>query len=705
MRQKLCSVVLLLLAALPLLSPPSGLASERVTLESLLKEMTDRSALARFPEPAYACSQASSYDRDSTSPDDQKAWFANRDRSQFIRTEERQGRTELVMMDEQGPGAIVRIWATWHGPGGGEFSNGTLRVYLDGAEEPTYEGPIAEFISGGRLAGPPLSQGVAPATNYGRQGHNLYLPIPYAKHCKITYETDVLIDVGAVRGEALYYQINYRTYEEGTEVETFSMDALSAAQEVLKETQQALSRGGKTPAGAVESESWTGELAPGAKQTAIELDHLDYPGSIRLLDLKLNAKNLPQALRSTIVEIEFDGQRTVWVPAGDFFGVGYKIRPYDTWYTKVTADREMTCRWVMPFAKGAKVTLHNLGDQTVKVEKCQVGWEGWNWDDRSMHFHATWKQLSDTQTRSNKLAVGAEAFDANYVSIEGKGVYVGDTLTIFNGASRWWGEGDEKIYVDGEEFPSHFGTGTEDYYGYAWCRPEYFCAPFHAQPEGGGNLAGGFAVNSRYRALDAIPFEKSLKFDMEVWHWVKTTIDYAPATFFYARPGASSNVAPAPEEATRPVKLRLPPRKKIKVKGALEGEKLKVASKTAGETSIQNIPEFGWSDDRQLWWTGADRGDELVVLFPAPQRGKYNIVAGLTKANDYAQVEVQINGEAVGKTLDRYHSTVASDAIDLGEFELDRKGNRLAFKIVGSNPRADARYMVGLDYLRLEPVE
>ncbi|MFA7174788.1 MAG: DUF2961 domain-containing protein [Kiritimatiellia bacterium] len=61
------------------------------------------------------------------------------------------------------------------------------------------------------------------------------------------------------------------------------------------------------------------------------------------------------------------------------------------------------------------------------------------------------------------------------------------------------------MYVDGEAFPSHFGTGTEDYYGYAWSRLEYFEAPFHAQPSGAGNNKPGMSVNSRYRLLGDIP--------------------------------------------------------------------------------------------------------------------------------------------------------------------------------------------------------
>ena len=71
------------------------------------------------------------------------------DRSQFIRMEENEGRKEYVLLDADGPGAVVRFWATWHGPGGGPFSNGTIRVYIDRGEEPTVEGKMTDFIDQG----------------------------------------------------------------------------------------------------------------------------------------------------------------------------------------------------------------------------------------------------------------------------------------------------------------------------------------------------------------------------------------------------------------------------------------------------------------------------------------------------------------------------------------------------------------------------
>src|SRR5262245_1690506 len=101
------------LAALGLAS--GAWAGDAVTFRSLLKEMTDRDALARFPEPAYTCRQFASYDRASTGPDQPKTWFANGDYNQYLRTEEVDAadgkkRKEWVLADMDGPGAVVRMW-------------------------------------------------------------------------------------------------------------------------------------------------------------------------------------------------------------------------------------------------------------------------------------------------------------------------------------------------------------------------------------------------------------------------------------------------------------------------------------------------------------------------------------------------------------------------------------------------------------------
>ena len=672
-------------------------AATKISLESLLDEMVNRETLASFPDPTYTCRQSSSYDRDAVSPDNNKTWFANWDRSQFVRTEEKNGKKEYVLHDAEGPGALVRIWMTWHGPGGGEFSNGSLRVYIDDMDKPAIEGPATKVLDEGLLTGPPLSQGVSPQTPYAQRGHNLYLPIPYSKHCKVTYSTDVPVDQGARTGEALYYQINYRTYNKEVAVESFSMDRLNAAKTKIDEVNQQLAEGSRDS-----SDKWkvgrrSGTIAPGKSSEVLTISG---NCAIRSMQCKLSADDTEQALRSTVLKIEFDGEPAVWCPIGEFFGTGYKLRPYQTWYTKVDQDGTLSCAWVMPFEREAKITVHNYGDQSVQVDG-KVSHSDWKWDDRSMHFHSTWRQLTEAETLGNHGMDDPNAVDVNYVTVEGKGVYAGDTLTIMNGAADWWGEGDEKIFVDGEKFPSHFGTGTEDYYGYAWCRPEYFSAPFHAQPDGGGNLAGGYSVNDRYRALDAIPFEESLHFDMELWHWGKTKTNYAPATFWYARPGATASVKPDEETVAKTVaKERTDIVPVFRVPGVIEGESLKVIERTGGAAQVQNAP-FGWSNDGQLWWLDGAVGDKIVVEFPVEEAGRYAVSANLTKAVDYAVVALNVNDEEP-KEFDRFNQDVGHDQVDLGTFDLKEGNNTLTVKIVGANPQAAPRRMFGLDFIKLE---
>ena len=65
---------------------------------------------------------------------------------------------------------------------------------------------------------------------------------------------------------------------------------------------------------------------------------------------------------------------------------------------------------------------------------------------------------------------------------QGRGRFCGVMLHVWNPRGGWWGEGDEKFFVDGEKFPSTFGTGSEDYFGYAWCDPHLFQAPIMPKP-------------------------------------------------------------------------------------------------------------------------------------------------------------------------------------------------------------------------------
>ena len=677
-----------LLGALALGSIAS-LAQEKVTFSSLLEEMTDRGALARFPDPAYGLHQASSYDRASISAD-KPGWFANDDRNQFVREEMRNGRKEKVLMDASGPGAIVRFWVTMAGPGAGQ---GTLRIYLDGADVPVIEGNIFALISGGLLAEEPLSQSVSPLSPLKERGHNLYLPIPYAKSCLVTFEQKADC--------VLYYQINHRQYAPGTVVETYSPQAKSDARKLLARTQFDLASSA-APSSGTEEKSFDRVLQPGE---SVEVE-LAGPGAIRQLLLNLKAGDLQQALRSTVLVAEFDGEPAIWAPVGDFFGTGYQLHPYRSWFNEVTMDGTMRAYWMMPYERSARIVVQNLGVQPVELAMAKVVAGPWKWDDRSLHFHASWRQYYTAKTKKE------DGIDLNFVSLEGRGRYVGDTLTLFNAGGpgktvqQWWGEGDEKIYVDGEGFPSNIGTGTEDYYGYAWCRPEQFEAPFHAQPSGGGNYTPGFTVNSRWRALDAIPFERSLRFDMELWHWSKTLVNYSPTTFWYGRPGARSNVPPSPEEAARPVFRNKEELLKLNTQaGLIEAESFLIAEVTEGKADVQEVhPKIEWSGTGQIWWRGAQPGARLVLKVPVSKEGLYAVSGMFTYAPDYGIVTISINGVQVIKDLNLYSSRLKTGKVDLGSVKFRAGENDFEILMESTDPDAEPKYMFGVDYLTLTPL-
>ena len=82
-------------------------------------------------------------------------------------------------------------------------------------------------------------------------------------------------------------------------------------------------------------------------------------------------------------------------------------------------------------------------------------------------------------------------------------------LHVWNPRGGWWGEGDEKFFVDGEKFPSTFGTGSEDYFGYAWCDPHLFQRPYHAQTM--TQMNKGHQSVLRWHITDNVPFETSFE--------------------------------------------------------------------------------------------------------------------------------------------------------------------------------------------------
>ena len=656
---------LLLVSGLLLFPMLGAFGDNAIDLNRLLDEVTDLERLTTT-ETAYHTNQFSSYDRRSTDPAvlTEQNWFANGDRGHHLRTEQVDGHTEYVLMDADGPGAIVRFWSA------NPKDGGKVKIYLDHQNSPAIETSLQDFL-GGKVA--PF---VSPLCGERSRGWNCYFPIPYAEHCKVT-----------ITEGNIYYIIDYRTYGENTPVQTFTMAEAESLSQKIQDIAAVLatpSRATDTKQGALTEYDIT--LAPNAFESITR----PGPGAIYRITCKIAAENVEEALRGCVASVSFDGRSPgVLAPVGDFFSTAPGINPYQSLPSGVLEDGTLYSHWVMPFKQEAVISIRNHSGAEVQL-KGVIGIENRAWTEDSMYFHAKWRCEKDIPTRPFK--------DWNYLTAAGTGRFCGVMLHIANPVSDWWGEGDEKIYVDGEAFPSFFGTGTEDYFGYAWCNPALFTHAYHNQVrcDGPGNM--GHTCVSRFHIMDDIPFTTNFKFDLEVWHWADTKVTQAIMAYWYGLPDATDNFpAINPDTLTLP-ELPEPPG----VEGALEGEKMRILSKSGGNADSQG--GWPWSRALQLWWRHADKGDKLVLAFDVEKPGNYEVKAVFTQAPDYGIHQLYINDEKAGTPVDLYHrEVIVSKERSIGRFNLKQGENLFQVEVVGSRPEASPGNMFGLDYLKLVP--
>ncbi|VGO19089.1 glycoside hydrolase family 172 protein [Pontiella sulfatireligans] len=690
-----------------LLSGVFACAADTVTFETLLQEMADPQAQATWPEHEYKSLQASSYNRASVTPDDPRGWFANRDNGFDLGKEMVGDRTEAIMMQHEGPGVITRIWTPFFYKSFKNRVGQTVRIYLDGEAEPTITANLIELVSGTGDIKAPFSQ-------FTCRAGDLYLPIPFEKGCKITIED-----------KAFYYIVNYRAYTDSSlTVETYRPEFLEKYASILKTLGHKI----QNPQPGVSSApaEFETKIAPGAEK------NLNLPSganAITQLTFSLEAEDLVQALRSTVVEASFDGETTIWCPLGDFFANVNSIRPYKMRDREVLEDGTMICRWVMPYQTSAQIKLHNLGAQPVsaKVSVC-VQPKAWSAD--SMYFHANWWTGEPLPPRPVQ--------DMNFIEIQGRGVHVGDNLIVLNPHWRWWGEGDEKIYVDEDldrRFPSQYGTGTEDYYGWAGgCLPtraDEFSSPFLANVRVGGEKhpdkkelgTHGYNICTRARALDATPFKEQFRFDMEAFNMISSPeafLQYALVTFWYGSPGATHNRPPLPEAARAPV----PQAKDVaafaeknmgrsvgvhRIANAIEFEGINEYQKPATITpAVHKIKEqyapSRFNNDTFFFLKGAKRGDEMTFILNEQYKNRSIVLYPVTSW-DFGILDIYVNDQLVVASWDGYSAKpAAGNPIDLGEQAPDETLFRIKFKVTGQNP-ASKNSFFGMDCLTLREVK
>ena len=232
------------------------------------------------------------------------------------------------------------------------------------------------------------------------------------------------------------------------------------------------------------------------------------PGKIAHIWMTPNSMDIRHP-RALVLRIYWDGSDvpSVEVPLGDFFAVGNGVRAnVNSLPVKVSSyGRGYNCYWQMPFRREAKITLANESDKEPASCYFQIDWVKLDQPpEETMYFHARYHQEYPPRLgRPYTVFVG-----------KGRGHYVGTVLSSQNGIGHWFGEGDDFVYIDGEEEPSIVGTGTEDYINEAWNMR------VHSGPFTGCTVFEPRAPDARVTAYrwhipDPIIFHKSLRFEIE----------------------------------------------------------------------------------------------------------------------------------------------------------------------------------------------
>ena len=666
---------ILLLASLLCGSPAA--AQQTFAYVDLVKRLTDLSYLATLPAPGDQCAQWSSYDRKSSydsATGKYLNWDANGDGDGIIRKEGDQ----LVFAEMKGPGCLWRTWSA-------APKDGHVRIYLDGASEPAVDLPFVGYFN---CKNEPFTRSAIVHTV--AMGWNNYTPIPYQKSCKIVADP----------GWGAYFHFDYETFPPGTQVPTFKRELTPAESAALDQANEILTRCDFAADCKYAGQKQVTKSVTVAPGKSVKVENLKGPRAITGIRVKLDLPAAPgdrDVLRELALQIKWDGEQTpsVWAPLGDFFGTA-GVNNYRSLPLGHTGDEWWYCNWYMPFNTQAQVELINDGKapRTVTFEVTTAPLSAPV--DSLARFHAKWHRDVFLPKETERW------IDWPIVKTEGVGRFAGVLLHVWNPRGGWWGEGDEKFFVDGEKFPSTIGTGSEDYFGYAWCCPQLFQNAFHNQTHNDGNNRGHISVN-RWHITDNVPFHKSFEGCIEKYYDNQRPTLYAATAYWYLASGGSDPYRPVPLSERVGYWI---PIETHKVKGAIEGEKLAILAKTGGNPQEQDLTGFGdqWSNDAHLWWIDAKPTDKLDLALPVQAAGKYELGVQLTKAPDYGIVQLYLDDEKLGDLIDLYHaSVVPTGFLALGTRDLTAGQHKLTVEITGANDKAIKVYMFGLDYVKLAP--
>ncbi len=392
-----------------------------------------------------------------------------------------------------------------------------------------------------------------------------------------------------------------------------------------------------------------------------------------------------------------DGKHpAVETPLGDFFAAGFGLRSeIESTPVQVEDGDGYNCYWPMPFHKRAQITITNESEKSI----------------RSFYYHIDYTEMESLHEETAYFCAQyrqefpqTEGRDYLILDAEGRGHYVGTVMSVRSRSPEWFGEGDDKFYIDGETHPSIWGTGTEDYFLCAWglreCLfPNFGCTYTNA---GFGDLGVRYTLY-RWHITDPVRFTKSLRFEIEHKGWisadetasgkidghVEREDDMATVAFWY-QIGQPKRFTELP-----PLKDRVFPNLDLITEGK---DLLATARHSEGRLEIQK--GYGWTGEGQLLFlTSADK-PFLEVDFQVKKKERRGLILRLTHSYDFGVYQIYFDGKKMGKPVDFYSEKIEIRDRYLGTFELTAGKHTFRFEYTGMNPLSDGKY-IGLDSIRL----
>jgi len=476
--------------------------------------------LERLPRfrPDETCAMWSSYDRTGGNNDGfggtySKLWIED-------------GHSVLAVMS--GAGSIERIWFTHSTgkPGLLDRKKEHVKIYLDGQPKPALDVPLEDVFSGR------LPQFPKPLVGEGQGGFYCYVPIAYRDGCK------VVVEGTGVR----FFQITYRTFPSARDVRSFSMDMSPERKEALDAAVRLWSNLGEVDTLGLENAKSTdvdvklvaanpsGSSAPGAHGSLVATQSIALPPGPRMIRAVL-AEGTPEELKAatgTRLAIWWDGAEkpAVELPLEYFFCQALDTPPYRSvltgtnesgWYNFVP----------MPYRRQAKLQISTDAGATFKLRIVTTPISG--------SAHA----LGYLHTAFNESVPTKPNVYHPFLTRKGAGHYVGTYLATEGQTDRkipLWLEGDERFTVDGR-LVIH-GTGSEDYFNCGWYALRGRlngpgAQPLHGFPAYGTVGDRPYAAAFRWHLSDPVPWQSSIRAEIEHGADNRFKADYRSVAFFY----------------------------------------------------------------------------------------------------------------------------------------------------------------------------